>query len=182
MAFPRIEIYARARALTGDEDLVVSQGGVLRKASTDQIKTFVGTSGGGSVVASDLGLVLWTGDVQPAPPAYGIGCLVTVNPTTGRLGAARADADSPRICVGAYALDSAGNVCVRTSGEIAALGGPFTPGAIVYLAESTPTYPEGGLATETPPTTPGSYRQVVGYATSEGKLFVQPGIIVLNDG
>ena len=37
MAFPRIEIYPRARPLEGDEDLVVSQGGVLRKASTQEI-------------------------------------------------------------------------------------------------------------------------------------------------
>ena len=37
MAFPRIEIYARARPLEGDEDLVVSQGGVLRKTSTQEI-------------------------------------------------------------------------------------------------------------------------------------------------
>ena len=47
MAFPRIEIYARARALTGDEDLVVSQGGVLRKASTDAIAALAGGGGGG---------------------------------------------------------------------------------------------------------------------------------------
>jgi hypothetical protein len=48
MAFPRIEIYPRARPLTGDEDMVVSQGGVLRKASVDQIADYIGTSGGGS--------------------------------------------------------------------------------------------------------------------------------------
>lgn len=37
MAFPRIEIYPRSRLLEGDEDLVISQGGVLRKTSTQEI-------------------------------------------------------------------------------------------------------------------------------------------------
>jgi hypothetical protein len=37
MAFPRIEIYPRSRPLEGDEDLVISQGGVLRKTSTQEI-------------------------------------------------------------------------------------------------------------------------------------------------
>ena len=180
MAFPRIEIYPRARQpLTGDEDVVVSQGGVLRKTNTQSIADLA--AGGGSVVANDLGLVRWTGLVQPAPPAYGVGCLVGVT-SSGRLGAARADAASSRNAIGVYALDSAGNVCVRTSGEAAALGGPFTPGAIVYVGESTVSYPEGGIATETPPTTPGSLQQVIGYGTSAGLLFIQPGIIVLNDG
>ena len=38
MAFPRIEIYSRAhQPLSGDEDMVVSQGGVLRKTNAQSI-------------------------------------------------------------------------------------------------------------------------------------------------
>jgi hypothetical protein len=67
-------------------------------------------------------------------------------------------------------LDSALNVCVRTSGEVAASGGPFTAGATIYVGLT-------GAATSTNPTTPGESRQVVGYATSAGKLFVQPSFV-----
>jgi hypothetical protein len=49
MAFPRIEIYPRAREpLDGNEDLVVSQGGVLRKTSTQSIADLAATTSGGS--------------------------------------------------------------------------------------------------------------------------------------
>lgn len=48
MAFPRIEIYPRAKEpLVGDEDLVVSQGGVLRKTSTQSIADLATGGGGG---------------------------------------------------------------------------------------------------------------------------------------
>ena len=60
MAFPRIEIYARARQpLSGEEDLVVSQGGVLRKTSTQSIADLA--SGGGG---SGTGTIPVWGDVS----------------------------------------------------------------------------------------------------------------------
>ena len=178
MAFPRIEIYPRARPLTGDEDVVVSQGGVLRKASTDQIKTFVGTSGGGSVVANDLGLVRWTAAIDPS---VFLGALVGVDPSTGVLTLANPGPSSPVACLGVYEPDSSSNDCIRVAGEVAANGGPFTPGAIIYMG-TFPIPGYGGIAVEIPPTIPGSYRQVIGYATSAGLLFVQPGIVVIHDG
>lgn len=52
MAFPRIEIYPRSRPLVGDEDLVVSQGGVLRKTSTQEIADLA--DGEDVVVAGEL--------------------------------------------------------------------------------------------------------------------------------
>ena len=53
MAFPRIEIYPRARQpLEGDEDLVVSQGGVLRKTSTQSIADL--STGGVVELAGEL--------------------------------------------------------------------------------------------------------------------------------
>ena len=112
MAFPRIEIYARARPLTGDEDVVVSQGGVLRKASTNQIKTFVGTSGG-SVVANDLGLVRWDGAVDPS---VGYGTLVAINGLNGVLIPADKLLISGALgCLGVYELDSTSTPCIRSS-------------------------------------------------------------------
>lgn len=52
MAFPRIEIYPRSRSLEGDEDLVISQGGVLRKTSTQEIADLA--EGEDVVVAGEL--------------------------------------------------------------------------------------------------------------------------------
>lgn len=49
MAFPRIEIYPRAhQPLSGEEDIVVSQGGVLRKTNTQSIADLAAAVSGGS--------------------------------------------------------------------------------------------------------------------------------------
>jgi hypothetical protein len=122
--------------------------------------------GGGSVVPADLGLVQFTGAVDGA---VGLGDLVALN-GSGTLVRADRTITLALPCVGAYELDSALNICIRTSGEVAATGGPFTAGATIYVGLA-------GAATSTNPTTPGESRQVVGYATSSGKLFVQPGFV-----
>jgi hypothetical protein len=136
-------------------------------ASLGQSVPAAGGGGGGSVVPADLGLVLFTGSIDGA---VGIGSLVALDGTTGTL--VRADKSNALAlpCIGIYALDSALNACVRTSGESAASGGPFTAGATVYVGAA-------GAATTVRPVTPGQNRQVIGYATAAGTLFVAPGFV-----
>jgi hypothetical protein len=140
---------------------------IFGAASLGQSVPAFGGGGGGSVVPADLGLVQFTGTVDGA---VGLGDLVALDGATGTL--VRADkTDALALpCVGAYELDSALNVCVRTSGEVVASGGPFTAGATIYVGLA-------GAATSTNPTTPGESRQVIGYGTSSGKLFVQPSFV-----
>jgi hypothetical protein len=162
MAFPRIEIYARARPLTGDEDVVVSQGGVLRKASTDQIKTFVGTSGGGGDGTTTFG---GTASVLPVGTAVGIG-------PSGALVACKAsDGMSMPSFIG-FLLDPATNK-VQTETLFTTSG--LTAGASYFVGNA------GGITT-TAPTTSGYAVQRIGAAFSTTKLFLQPGLIVITNG
>ena len=140
---------------------------IFGAASLGQSVPAAGGGGGGSVVPSDLGLVLFTGAVDGA---VGLGDLVAVDGTTGTLVQADRTDALALPCIGAYELDSALNVCVRTSGEVAAAGGPFTAGATIYVGLA-------GAATATNPSTPGESRQVIGFGTSSGKLFVQPSFV-----
>jgi hypothetical protein len=146
---------------------------IFGAASLGQSVPATGGGGGGSVVPSDLGLVKWTGDIDSAVAA---GYLVGVDPSTGALVLANPGPVDPVACIGVYAVDSSANPCVRTSGVILANGFPFTPGAILYMGASI-VPPFLGIAVQSPPIVSGSYRQVVGYATSDGKLFVQPGFV-----
>jgi hypothetical protein len=126
------------------------------------------TSGGGGsgVVPGDLGLVRFTGTVDGA---VGLGNLVALN-TSGIL--VRADkanvASFP--CIGAYELDSALAPCVRTAGEVAVTGGPFTVGSTLYVGTA-------GAATATVPNTSGQMRQLVGVTSASGKLFIAIGLM-----
>jgi hypothetical protein len=140
---------------------------IFGAASLGQSVPATGGGGGGSVVPADLGLVLWTGLTQPGVAA---GDVVGIHALTGRLAESDAAATNTVPAVGVYELDSSANPCIRTSGEVAATGGPFTPGATVYVGTA-------GAATETPTTTPGTYRQVIGHGTSSGLLFVAPGFV-----
>ena len=162
MAFPRIEIYPRARPLTGDEDVVVSQGGVLRKASTDQITTFVGPGGGGGDGTTTFG---GTASVLPIGTAVGIG------PSGALIECKASDGASMPQFVG-FLLDPATNK-VQTSSLFTTTG--LTAGASYFVGNS------GGI-TATAPTSAGYAVQRIGAAFSTTKLFIQPGIIVLNDG
>ena len=159
MAFPRIEIYPRARPLTGDEDLVVSQGGVLRKASTDQIKTFVGTGGGGD------GTTTFNGTAS----ALAVGTAVGIGPSGALIECKASDGASMPSFIG-FLLDPATNK-VQTETIYTTSG--LSAGSSYFIAAS------GGVTT-TPPSTAGYAVQRVGAAFSATKLFLQPGIIVLN--
>jgi len=161
MAFPRIEIYARARALTGDEDLVVSQGGVLRKASTGAIAALAGGGGGGDGTTTFGGTA--SGLAVGTPVGIGLsGALVECKASDGM---------SMPSFIG-FLLDPATNkvqteTLFTTSGLIA--------GTSYFVGNS------GGITT-TAPTTSGYAVQRVGAAFSTTKLFLQPGFIVITDG
>jgi len=157
MAFPRIEIYPRAQQpLTGDEDFVVSQGGVLRKTSTASVATLANvgvTDFPGSLAALAL----------KTPVAIG---------SSGTLVAARADDPTNALPFVGFFVGTTTNE-VRTSGLWTNDAAPFTPGATYYVGLS------GGL-TDTAPTTPGAGVQVVGKAVSATQLFIQPGLVIIN--
>lgn len=162
MAFPRIEIYPRARQpLEGDEDLVVSQGGVLRKTSTQSIADLAGGGGGGD------GTTTFGGTAS----ALAVGTPVGIGPS-GTLVACKAeDGLSMPYFVG-FLLDPATNK-VQTSSLFTTTG--LTAGSSYYIGST------GGI-TATAPTSAGYAVQRIGAAYSATKLFLQPGIIVLNDG
>jgi len=159
MAFPRIEIYPRARPLTGDEDLVISQGGVLRKTSTDSIAALAGGGGGGDGTTTFGG----TASALAAGTAVGIG------PSGALIECKASDGASMPSFIG-FLLDPAINK-VQTETIYATSG--LSAGSSYFIAAS------GGVTT-TPPTAAGYAVQRVGAAFSTTKLFLQPGIIVLN--
>ena len=161
MAFPRIEIYARARALTGDEDLVVSQGGVLRKASTGAIAALAGGGGGGD------GTTTFGGTAS----ALAVGTPVGIGPSGALVECKASNGMSMPSFIG-FLLDPTTNK-VQTESLFTTSG--LTVGASYFVGNS------GGITT-TPPTTSGYAVQRIGAAFSTTKLFLQPGLIVITDG
>jgi len=157
MAFPRIEIYARAREpLTGDEDFVVSQGGVLRKTSTKSV-----------AILAKAGIVPFSGAVSTLP----VGTAVGVGPTGALIECKASDGAAMPSFVGFF-LDSSTND-VRTQGIYTTTG--LTAGSSYFIAD------DGGI-TVTAPTTLNYAIQRVGVAISSTELFLQPGIVVLSAG
>jgi hypothetical protein len=141
---------------------------IFGAASLGQSVPATGGGGGGSVVPADLGLVRWTNIVHPA---VGVGDLVAVSGMGGQLVLADNTVPLALPCIGVYELDSSANPCVRISGEANVTGGPFSGGVPIYVGTA-------GAATVSPPTTPGSSRQVIGYATAAGSLtFIAPGFV-----
>jgi hypothetical protein len=161
MAFPRIEIYARAREpLTGDEDLVVSQGGVLRKTSTESIAALA-TGGGGD------GTTTFGGTAS----TLAVGTAVGIGPSGALVECKASDGMSMPSFVG-FLLDPATNK-VQTQSVFTTSG--LTPGASYFVGNS-------GSITATAPTTSGYAVQRVGAAYSTTRLFLQPGFIMIADG
>jgi hypothetical protein len=158
MAFPRIEIYARAAPLTGEEDFVVSQGGVLRKTSTASV-----------VELTNVGVTQFLGVpaiITPKTP-------VAIS-SSGELVPARADNPTNALPFVGFFIGNSTNE-VRTSGLWTDLTAAFVPGATYYVGLT-------GDITLTPPTTLGSGVQVVGRAVSTTQLFIQPGLVVISAG
>lgn len=162
MAFPRIEVFPRAKQpLTGDEDLLVSQDGVTRKTSVQSIADLASGGGGGEVIdfpaASAPAVSLASGT------PVGVGA-------SGKLVACRADDPSTLPCVGFYI--GGASVSVRVAGIQTTSG--LTAGLPYFIANT------GGL-TATEPTTPGYGAQRMGTALTTTQLFFQPGLVVVLD-
>jgi hypothetical protein len=156
MAFPRIEIYPRAQPLTGDEDFVISQGGVLRKTSTASV-----------VDLTNVGVTQFLGVpavIEPKTP-------VAIGPSGTLIPADAANPSNALPFVGFFIGNSTNEV--RTSGLWTDLTANFTPGATYYVGLSGPI-------TATAPSNPGAGVQVVGRAVSATQLFIQPGIVIIN--
>ena len=156
MAFPRIEIYPRAQPLTGDEDFVISQGGVLRKTSTASV-----------VELTNVGVTQFLGVpvvIEPKTP-------VAIGPSGTLIPADAANPSNALPFVGFFIGNSTNEV--RTSGLWTDLTASFTPGATYYVGI-------GGGITATAPGNPGAGVQVVGRAVSATQLFIQPGIVIIN--
>jgi hypothetical protein len=161
MAFPRIEIYPRAREpLSGDEDLVVSQGGVLRKTNTNSIAALA--SGGGGDGTTTFG---------GTPSTLAVGTPVGIGASGGLVACRASDGMSMPSFVG-FLLDPATNK-VQTQSLFTTTG--LTAGASYFIGNA------GGITT-TPPTTSGYAVQRIGAAYSTTRLYVQPGLIVITDG
>ena len=157
MAFPRIEIYPRAQQpLTGNEDFVVSQGGVLRKTSTASVVTL-----------ANGGVTPFGGAVVSLP----VGTAVGVGPTGALIECKASDGVNMPSFVGFF-LDSSTND-VRTQGIYTTVG--LTAGASYFIDD------DGGI-TSTPPSTLNYAIQRIGVAISTTQLFIQPGIVVLSAG
>jgi hypothetical protein len=110
---------------------------------------------------------------------YGYGLLVAIDGASGDLVLADKSLISGALgCLGVYELSTDGTPCIRSSGvPLVDMSGlwSFTPGGVVYVGSA-------GLPTQTAPSASGEAQQVIGYAVSPSEFFVQPGIIVLNDG
>jgi hypothetical protein len=149
MAFPRIEIYPRAvQPLSGTEDFVVSQGGVLRKTSTASVAALV------------------QGSLTPDYPApggpYGFALGTPVAIKNGALVAADAGDATKMPCVGFYQGATANTV--KIAGKQIGLSGLST-NAAVYVKV-------GGGLTTTAPSSSGTVSQCLGKALDSGSLFV----------
>jgi hypothetical protein len=161
MAFPRIEIYPRAREpLSGEEDLVISQGGVLRKTNTNSIAALA--SGGGGDGTTTFG---------GTPSTLAVGTPVGIGASGGLVACRASDGMSMPSFVG-FLLDPATNK-VQTQSLFTTTG--LTAGASYFIGNT------GGFTT-TPPTTSGYAVQRIGAAYSTTRLYVQPGLIVITDG
>jgi hypothetical protein len=160
MAFPRIEIYPRAhQPLSGEEDIVVSQGGVLRKTNTDSIAALAGGGGGGD------GTTTFGGTAS----TLAVGTAVGIGPSGALIECKASDGASMPSFIG-FLLNPATNK-VQTETIYTTSG--LTAGSSYFVGNS------GGITT-TAPVSAGYAVQRIGAAYSTTRLFLQPGIIVLN--
>jgi hypothetical protein len=160
MAFPRIEIYPRAQQpLSGDEDIVVSQGGVLRKTNTDSIAALAGGGGGGD------GTTTFGGTAS----TLAVGTAVGIGPSGALIECKASDGINMPSFIG-FLLNPATNK-VQTETIYTTSG--LSAGSSYFVGNS------GGITT-TAPVSAGYAVQRIGAAYSTTRLFLQPGIIVLN--
>ena len=154
MAYPKLEIYPRAKALDGTEDVLISQGKINKKVSTQAIADLASSAGG-------------------AVSSFVTGDLLAVSPS-GTLVVADAGDAAKMPCVGVFIAASGGDPAViRTVGRGTTGFSGLTTGSTYYVAV-------GGGSTTTAPTTPGTISQRVFKATGATSAFVQIGEPITN--
>jgi len=164
MAYPKLEIYPRAKALDGTEDVLISQGKINKKVSTQAIADLASSAGG----AGNGTVGVW-GTVS----SFVTGDLLAVSPS-GTLVVADAGDAAKMPCVGVFIAASGGDPAViRTVGRGTTGFSGLTTGSTYYVAV-------GGGSTTTAPTTPGTISQRVFKATGATSAFVQIGEPITN--
>jgi hypothetical protein len=160
MAFPRIEIYPRAQQpLSGEEDIVVSQGGVLRKTNTDSIAALAGGGGGGD------GTTTFGGTAS----TLAVGTAVGIGPSGALIECKASDGAAMPSFIGFLLNPTTNKVQTETIYTTSGL----SAGSSYFVGN-------GGGITTTAPVSAGYAVQRIGAAYSTTRLFLQPGIIVLN--
>lgn len=164
MSYPKLEIYPRAKALTGTEDVLISQGGVNKKTSSQSIADLAASAGG----AGNGTVGVW-GDVS----AFITGDLLAVK-SDGTLVKADASDSTKMPCIGVFIAASGGDPAViRTVGRGTTGFSGLTTGSTYYVNV-------GGGATTTAPTASGTISQRVFKATGATSAFVQIGEPITN--
>lgn len=163
MAYPKLEIYPRANALTGTEDVLISQGRVNKKVSTQAIADLAASTG-----------TLGSGTVPTWGPVntFVDGDLLAIDATGTLVKASNASA-STMPCIGIFE-EAVGETpaAIRTSGRGTIFSG-LTANTQYFVGT-------GGALTATAPTAPGTISQRVCIGTSTSAAFVQVGEPVTN--
>ena len=162
MAYPKLEIYPRANALTGTEDVLISQGRVNKKVSTQAIADLAAPTG-----SIGSGTVPVWGDVS----AFVNGDLLAID--NGVLVKASNNDPAQMPCVGIFeAAVGEVSAALRTSGRSTVLSG---------LAKDTQYFVGlNGALTTTAPSASGTVSQRICLGISSTSGFVQVGEPVTN--
>ena len=165
MAYPKLEIYPRAGPLTGSEDVLISQGKVNKKVSTQAIADLAA-----SMSALGDGTV----------PAWGVltgfaaNDVLAIGPTGALVKASNNNANAmPAIGLFVPADPGAGlGAAIRVAGRSVTLSG-LTAGTTYYVGLN-------GALTATAPSASGTVSQRVLEATGANAGFVQVGEPITN--
>lgn len=164
MSYPKLEIYPRAKTLTGTEDVLISQGGVNKKTSSQSIADLAA-----SAAAAGSGTVGTWGTVT----AFADGDLLAVSPS-GTLIVADAGDPAKMPCIGIFVAAVGDDPAViRFAGRGTTGFSGLTTGSTYYVAV-------GGGVTTTAPTASGTISQRVFKATGATSAFVQIGEPITN--
>jgi hypothetical protein len=165
MAYPKLEIYPRAGPLTGSEDVLISQGRVNRKVSTQAIADLAA-----SMSALGDGTVPGWGVLT----GFAANDVLAIGPTGALVKASNTSANTmPAIGLFVPADVGAGTAAaIRVAGRSVTLSG-LTTGTTYYVGVN-------GALTTTPPTASGTIAQRVFKATDTTAAFVQLGEPITN--
>jgi hypothetical protein len=162
MAYPKLEIYPRANALTGTEDVLISQGRVNKKVSTQAIADLAAPTG-----------TIGNGTVPTWGPLTGFanGDLLAIS---GGVLVKASNSDPAKMpCIGIFE-EATGELpaSIRTSGRSTVLSS--------LVADTQYFVGVNGALTTTAPSASGTVSQRICIGTSTTAAFVQVGEPVTN--